>query len=102
MCLQWMMTSQHLCQQVIKLMMQQVLALQLQRLMFQELRLKNRFNTQRLLHNLLKMTPFTGGEWKENDSLSLAKVARVFLAIPATSAPTERAFSKHGQVCAKE
>ena len=32
----------------------------------------------------------------------LAKVARVVLAIPATSAPTERVFSKLGRVCARE
>ena len=32
----------------------------------------------------------------------LAKVARVVLATPATSAPTERVFSKLGRVCARE
>ena len=32
----------------------------------------------------------------------LAKVARLVLAVPASSGPTERVFSKLGRVCAKE
>ena len=42
--------------------------------------------------------------WRKNASLfpNLAEAARTILAVPASSAPSERVFSKLGRVAAKE
>lgn len=50
----------------------------------------------------LQNNPLDWWRVERNRFPELAKVARVVLAIPTTSAPTERVFSKLGRVCAKE
>ena len=58
--------------------------------------------TQRLLYNLLRMTPLDWWRGERKRFPEFAKVARVVLAIPTTSTPTERVFSKLGRVYARK
>ena len=53
---------------------------------------------RRLLYNLLRMAPLTGGEGKEKYSQSLPRLQGLFLLFLLR----ERVFSKLGRVCAKE
>ena len=50
----------------------------------------------------LKCNPLDWWRGERKQFPELAKVARLVLAVPASSAPTERVFSKLGRVCAKE